>query len=49
MAGRVAGVPRVEHAMGLLMVVTGIAFLTGAMQELSYWLIELFPALARLG
>ena len=39
----------VEKVTGGLLVLTGIAFLTGAMQELSYWLIELFPALARLG
>lgn len=39
----------VEKVTGALLVATGIAFLTGAMQDLSYWLIELFPALTRLG
>ena len=39
----------VEKITGALLVVTGVAFLTGSMQELSYWLIELFPGLARLG
>jgi cytochrome c-type biogenesis protein len=40
---------RVEQAMGALLVVTGILFLTGGMQTLSYWLLEQFPALGRLG
>ena len=40
---------RVEHAMGALMVLTGIAFLTGFVSEASYWLLEWFPALGRIG
>jgi cytochrome c-type biogenesis protein len=40
---------RVEQAMGALLVVTGIMFLSGTMQTLSYWLIEKFPALANIG
>jgi cytochrome c-type biogenesis protein len=40
---------RVEQAMGVLMVVTGLMFLTGSMQTLSYWLIEQFPWLATIG
>ena len=39
----------VEKIAGVLLVVTGIAFLTGGMQSLSFWLIETFPTLARLG
>jgi cytochrome c-type biogenesis protein len=39
----------VERTAGLLLVVTGIAFLTGGMQSLSFWLLEMFPGLARLG
>ncbi len=39
----------IERVMGGLLVVTGIAFLSGAMQTLSYWLIEAFPTLAQLG
>jgi cytochrome c-type biogenesis protein len=39
----------VERAMGGLLVLTGFMFLTGTMQELSYWLIERFPALAAIG
>jgi cytochrome c-type biogenesis protein len=39
----------VEKAMGGLLVLTGIAFLTGAMSELSYWLLDTFPALGKIG
>ena len=39
----------VERVAGALLVVTGIAFLSGGMQTMSFWLIETFPSLARLG
>ena len=39
----------VERIMGVLLVITGIMFLTGTMQEVSYWLIEQFPSLATIG
>jgi cytochrome c-type biogenesis protein len=39
----------VEKVMGGLLVLTGVAFLTGAMTDLSFWLLETFPALGRLG
>ncbi len=39
----------VEKAMGGLLVVTGVMFLTGWMQIVSYWLIEHFPGLASIG
>ena len=39
----------VERVMGVLLVITGIMFLTGTMQEVSYWLIEQFPWLATIG
>ncbi len=41
--------PLVEKAMGALLIVTGIMFLTGSMQTISYWLLELFPSLATIG
>ena len=41
--------PLVEKLMGLALVVTGIAFLTGGMQTLSYWLLDTFPALSNIG
>ena len=39
----------VEKAMGALLVVTGVAFLTGSFTQLSFWLLETFPVLGRLG
>ena len=39
----------VERAMGVLMVVTGVAFLTGSITSLSIWLLDTFPALANFG
>jgi cytochrome c-type biogenesis protein len=39
----------VERAMGVSMVITGIAFLTGAISNVSIWLLEMFPALQNFG
>src|SRR6186997_1098157 len=39
----------VERAMGVLMVITGIGFLTGAVTSVSIWLLETFPALQNFG
>jgi cytochrome c-type biogenesis protein len=39
----------VEHAMGVLMVITGIGFLTGAVSSASIWLLETFPSLQNFG
>ena len=39
----------VERAMGVLMVLTGIGFLTGAVSSVSIWLLETFPALQSIG
>ncbi len=41
--------PLVEKAMGCLLVLTGIAFFSGWMADASFWLLETFPALGRLG
>lgn len=40
---------RIEKAMGGLLVITGILFLTGGMQSLSFWILETFPALQTIG
>src|SRR3984885_2169509 len=40
---------RLEKAVGALLVLTGVAFLTGGMQSASFWLIDAFPSLGRLG
>ncbi len=39
----------VEKVMGALLVLTGIAFLTGFVSEAGFWLLELFPALGKIG
>lgn len=39
----------VEKAMGGLLVLTGIAFLTGTVGEVSFWLLDTFPALGKIG
>lgn len=41
--------PTVEKAMGGLLVLTGVLFITGRMSALSYWLLEAFPGLANVG
>ena len=40
---------RVEQAMGALLVLTGIAFLTGSITQMSVWLLDVFPALGKIG
>src|ERR1700759_1001681 len=39
----------VERAMGVLLVGTGIGFLTGAVSNVSVWLLETFPSLQSFG
>lgn len=39
----------VEKIVGVMLVLTGVGFLTGWMQMASFWLLETFPALSRLG
>ncbi|WP_262267485.1 cytochrome c biogenesis CcdA family protein [Microvirga yunnanensis] len=39
----------VEKTMGGLLVLTGIAFLAGWITDMSFWILEAFPALATLG
>lgn len=39
----------VERVMGVLMVLTGIGFLTGAISDVSIWLLNTFPALGNIG
>jgi len=40
---------RVEQAMGALLVLTGVAFLTGSINQMSVWMLEVFSALGRIG
>jgi cytochrome c-type biogenesis protein len=39
----------IERVMGVLLVGVGVLLLTGAFSELSFWLLETFPALALIG
>jgi cytochrome c-type biogenesis protein len=39
----------IERAMGVLLVATGIAFLTGSVSTISIWLLETFPSLQNFG
>jgi cytochrome c-type biogenesis protein len=40
---------RVEQAMGALLVLTGVAFLTGSINFMSVWLLDAFPVLGKIG
>ncbi len=39
----------VEKVAGVMLVATGVLFLTGDIQRISFWLLEMFPALGQLG
>jgi cytochrome c-type biogenesis protein len=39
----------IEKTMGALLVVAGLLILTGQMSGIAFWLIEVFPALGRIG
>jgi cytochrome c-type biogenesis protein len=40
---------KVEKVVGVLLVVTGVSFLTGSFQDVSNWLLQTFPGRAKLG
>lgn len=40
---------KVEKAMGALLVVTGVLFVTGQITTIAYWMLSMFPGLAQLG
>ncbi len=39
----------IEKAMGAFLIVAGVLIFTGQMPTIAYWLIEVFPALGRIG
>ena len=49
LAGMKKHLATIEHVMGVLMVLVGIGFLTGAVSNVSIWLLETFPALQNFG
>lgn len=40
---------RLHQIAGLVMIAMGIAIMTGQLSALSYWLLDAFPALGRIG
>lgn len=40
---------KVEIALGLFLVATGLLFITGQMSKISYWLLETFPVFQKIG
>ncbi len=40
---------KIEKAMGALLVVTGILFVTGQITTIAFWMLSLFPGLAQIG
>ena len=40
---------KLEKGVGVALVLTGVAFLTGGLQTMSSWLIETFPSIGTLG
>jgi hypothetical protein len=40
---------RIEKNVGILLVATGVAFLTDGFQSISLWLIETFPQFSQIG
>jgi cytochrome c-type biogenesis protein len=49
MAGLKRHMATVERTMGGLLVVVGVLMLTGGFSQFSFWLLETFPALGRIG
>jgi cytochrome c-type biogenesis protein len=49
MAGLRRHMPKVERAMGALLVAVGVMMLTGEFSNFSFWLLDTFPALAAIG
>ncbi|SFH29309.1 cytochrome c-type biogenesis protein [Palleronia marisminoris] len=53
LAGKLRGVGRVgrrlHQAAGAIMILMGIAMMTGRLSALSYWLLDAFPVLAQIG
>jgi cytochrome c-type biogenesis protein len=40
---------QIEKAMGALLVVTGVLFMTGQITSFSFWLLSIFPSLSQIG
>lgn len=40
---------RIEQVIGVLLIATGVLFLTGSINDIAFWLLETFPGLGRVG
>ena len=40
---------KIEKIVGVLLVLTGVTFVTGGVQNISFWLMQTFPGLASFG
>lgn len=40
---------KIEKAIGVFLILTGILFLTGSISDIAYWLLETFPSLGKVG
>ena len=40
---------QLQRAAGILLAVVGVLMITGRLEAISYWLLETFPALGRIG
>ena len=49
MAGLKRHMATIERVMGALLVAVGVLMLTGGFSQMSFWLLETFPALGRIG
>jgi cytochrome c-type biogenesis protein len=49
MRGLMAHMRTIERVMGLLLLVVGVLLVSGMFTEISFWLLESFPALATIG
>ncbi|MEM9762962.1 MAG: cytochrome c biogenesis protein CcdA [Pseudomonadota bacterium] len=53
LAGRLRGVGRIGRRLhqgaGAIMILMGVAMMTGQLSAMSYWLLDAFPALGRIG
>lgn len=49
MSGLKRHMAAIERGTGVLLVVVGVLMLTGAFSEMSFWLLETFPVLGRVG
>jgi cytochrome c-type biogenesis protein len=52
-AGRLRAIGRVGRRLhqlaGIVMILMGLAMMTGQLSALSYWMLDVFPVLGRIG